>query len=286
MARHPRVAERSELSAFLRGRRERLTPAEVGLPQTSRRRTPGLRREEVAQIAGVGVTWYMWLEQGRQIDVSAHFLEQIARALRLDPNERAHLFALAQNRPPPAVPAARHDVTPTLRRMLEAIEGPAYIATSCLDVVAWNSTFSAVVGDLDGLPQDDRNMLWLIFASPAHRAMIPRWEDTAKAMLARFRLEHGRHRADPRFSDLIERLRQASPEFRAWWEDYAVSWDSEGIKHFATPDVGEFALEQSTFLVEDAPMMRLVVYSPADQESRDKIMALRKRQSSWRKGRR
>lgn len=275
MARHPRVAARSELSAFLRSRRERLSPAQAGLPPTSRRRTPGLRREEVAQIAGVGVTWYMWLEQGRQIEVSAHFLEQIARALQLNDNERAHLFALAQNRPPPTVAAAQYEVTPAQWRMLETFVGPAYIATSCLDVVAWNTTFSVVVGDLGVLPSDDRNMLWLIFSSPAHRAMIPQWQDTAKAMLARFRLEHGRHLADPRFAALIERLRLASGQFRHWWEDHNVSWDNEGSKHFAAPGVGQFMLEQETFLLEAAPMMRLVVYSPADPDSQDKIMTLR-----------
>lgn len=275
MARHPRVQERDELAAFLRSRRERLAPAAVGLPATGRRRTPGLRREEVAQVAGVGVTWYTWLEQGRQIDVSAHFLEQISRALRLDGNERAHLFALAHNRPPPAAPALQFEVTPPLRRMLEAFEGPAYIATSTLDVVAWNSALSAVLGDLEPLPPADRNMLWLMFASPAHRAAIPDWEVTAKAMLARFRGQYGRHQDDVQFLAVIDRVRNASREFDAWWQEHNVSWETEAPKRFSAPGLGELTLEQKTFLLEDSPTMRLVVYSPADPASREKVIVLR-----------
>ena len=278
MARHPRLPERVELAAFLRSRRERLVPAAVGLPTTGRRRTPGLRREEVAQIAGVGVTWYTWLEQGRQIDVSAHFLEQIVRALRLDGNERAHLFALTHNRPPPELSPVRYEVTPSLRRMLEAFEGPAYVATACLDVVAWNTALSAVFGDLEAVPPHDRNMLWLMFASPDHRAAIPDWEATAKAMLARFRTEYGRHRNDAGFLAVVERVRAASLEFEAWWQEHNVSWATEAPKRFATP-AGEMALEQQTLLLEDAPMMRLVVYSPSDPDSREKVSILR---AQWR----
>jgi transcriptional regulator with XRE-family HTH domain len=270
------------LAAFLRSRRERLAPAAVGLPSTGRRRTPGLRREEVAQVAGVGVTWYTWLEQGRQIDVSVHFLEQIARALRLDGNERAHLFALAQNRPPPEFPPLDYAVTPPLRRMLEAFEGPAYIATASLDVVAWNTALSAVFGDLEQAPQSDRNMLWMMFASPAHRAVIPDWETTAKAMLARFRVEFGRHQNDAQFAAIIERVRRASHEFDVWWREHNVSWETEAPKRFTAPGVGEMALEQKTFLLEDAPMMRLVVYSPAGPASREKVMSLR---AAWEKQR-
>lgn len=275
MARHPRLPERDELAAFLRSRRERLAPAAVGLPTTGRRRTPGLRREEVAQVAGVGVTWYTWLEQGRRIEVSAHFLEQVARALRLDGNERAHLFALAHNRPPPEVAPMRYVVTPALARMLEAFEGPAYIATSALDVVAWNSALSAVFGDLEPVPPDDRNMLWLMFASAAHRAAIPDWEATARAMLARFRAEYGRHQNDAQFLAVIGRVRNASREFDAWWQEHNVTWETETPKRFTVSGVGELTLEQKTFLLEDAPMMRLVVYSPADSASREKLMILR-----------
>lgn len=279
MARHPRLSDRLELSQFLRTRRERLKPTDIGLPMTGRRRTPGLRREEVAQAAGVGVTWYTWLEQGREMEVSTHFLERIAHALRLGPNERTHLFSLAQNRPPPEQNVAGLTVKPAHLRMLEAIEGPAYIANPCLDVAAWNQCLSAVFGDLAPLPQQNRNMLWLMFASPEHQAAIPDWEVAARSMLARFRIEYGRNRKDARFLTLIERLQGASPSFRAWWPEHDVTVRNEKPKRFTVPGVGELELDQTVLLLEDAPNMRIVIYAPASRDSAEKVALLTR---AWR----
>lgn len=275
MVEQRRARDRQELAAFLRSRRERLDPAAAGLPATARRRTPGLRREEVAQIAGVGVTWYTWLEQGRAIQVSAHVLEQVARALRLDATERAHLFTLAHDRPPPERPAESIGVTPALRRMLEAVDGPAYLATACLDVAAWNMALAAVFGDLAPLPEEDRNMLWLVFASPPHRAAIPNWETEARGMLARFRVEFGRHRDDPSFLALIRRLDQASHDFHRWWPEQDVTRRPDAVKRF-TSRHGPMALEQSVFRVEEAPDLRLVAYIPVDDDSRRIVARLRR----------
>jgi transcriptional regulator with XRE-family HTH domain len=275
MSNRTRATERDELAAFLRSRRERLTPAQVGLPTTARRRTPGLRREEVAQIAGVGVTWYTWLEQGRKIQVSPHFLEQIARALRLDATERAHLFTLAHNRPPPLTSHHASSVTPTLRRMLEAIEAPAYLATASLDVVAWNTLLSAVFGDFEALAPEERNMLWLVFASPTHREAIPNWESEARGMLTRFRVEFGRHRDDPAFVALIERLQRASHEFHRWWPEHDLSWRGETTKSFDSP-LGAMSMEQAAFAVEEAPDLRLVIYTPVDEATRNVVGRLKR----------
>lgn len=275
MTNDARATGRNELAAFLRSRRARLSPAEVGLPTTTRRRTPGLRREEVSHLAGVGIAWYTWLEQGREIDVSAHFLDRIARALRLDSTERTHLFTLAHNRPPPIAAASSLEVTPALRRMLEAVSGPAYLATASMHVVDWNTALSAVFGDMEAIPSEDRNMLWLVFASPLHKAAIPNWETEARAMLARFRVEFGRHRDDASFLDLIERLQQASAEFRYWWPEQDVSARQGKTKRFEVARVGIIELEQSTFLVEEAPDMRLVVYTPVDAQSTEKVRLLR-----------
>jgi transcriptional regulator with XRE-family HTH domain len=266
---------RQELANFLRSRRERLLPADVDLPITKRRRTPGLRREEVAHLAGVGLTWYTWLEQGRAIEVSAHFLEQIARALRLDREERAHLFVLANNRAPLAGDAKPFVVVPAHQRMLDSFEGPAYIATSNLDVLAWNEALSAVFGDLSTMPTENRNMLWMMFADPAQRAAIPNWVEAARAMLARFRMEYGRNQGDERFDRLIQRLSVASPEFLAWWPHHEVTIKPEGPKQFSSPLVGEMELEQTTLLLEGAGNTRLIVYAPANPESAAKIEALR-----------
>jgi hypothetical protein len=242
-----RDAGRDELAAFLKSRRARLSPAEVGLPTTARRRTPGLRREEVSHLAGVGIAWYTWLEEGREIDVSAHFLDRIARALRLDATERAHLFTLAHNRPPPIAPAGSLRVTPTLRRMLEAVSGPAYLATASMHVIAWNTALSAVFGDMDAIPAENRNMLWLVFASPSHRAAIPNWETDARAMLARFRIEFGRHREDPAFLELIERLQHITDEFRHWWPEQDVSVRQNKTKRFEISGIGEIGTRTEFF---------------------------------------
>lgn len=275
---HPRTAARQELADFLRSRRSRLVPADVGLPITKRRRTPGLRREEVAHLAGVGLTWYTWLEQGRAIEVSSHFLEQIARALRLNGQERAHLFVLANNRVPLAGNAGSFAVAPAHQRMLGCFEGPAYLATANLDVLAWNEALSAVFGDLSLVPAENRNMLWLMFADPAQRASIPNWADAARAMLARFRIEYGRNQGDERFERLIHRLCAASPEFLAWWPQHDVTVTPERPKRFSSPAVGEMELEQSTLLLEGAIGTRLVVYAPANPESAARIAVLRQ---SW-----
>lgn len=279
MPRHPRTSARLELADFLRTRRGRLLPADVGLPTTKRRRTPGLRREEIAHIAGVGVTWYTWLEQGRDIDVSAHFLEQIARALHLDGEERAHLFVLAHNRPPPVDGRSPFGLTPSHQRMLDTFEAPAYIATAYLDVLAWNDALTAVFGDLSDVPDANRNMLWLMFADPTHRAAIPNWAEAARAMLARFRIEYGRSQNDDRFTTLIARLCSASRDFSSWWPEHHVTIKPEGPKRFTSPLVGEMELEQSTFLLEGAAGTRLVVYAPANPESAAKVSILRQR---WR----
>ncbi|MBN8944474.1 MAG: helix-turn-helix domain-containing protein [Rhizobiales bacterium] len=274
MTNRRRGPEREQLAAFLKSRRARLSPADVGLPMTPRRRTPGLRREEVSQLAGIGIAWYTWLEQGREIEVSTHFLDRIARALRLDSTERAHLFTLAQNRPPPILPAEAFGVTPTLRRMLEAVAGPAYLATASMQVIAWNAALSAVFGDLEAIPSEDRNMLWLVFASPPHRAAIPDWETDARAMLARFRIEFGRHRDDPAFLSLIARLQRVSHEFHLWWPEQDVSMRANTAKRFEVAGIGRLELEQSSFLVEEAPDIRLVAYTPIDDRSADKVAAM------------
>jgi transcriptional regulator with XRE-family HTH domain len=276
MTRHPR--ERSELTAFLRTRRARLTPPDIGLPQTERRRTPGLRREEVAQAAGVGITWYTWLEQGRAIDVSAHFLERIARALRLDDQERLHLFTLAQNRPPPHASQNDRHVQEAHWRMLESFDGPAYIATDCLDVAAWNSTLTALFGDLAEFEDQDRNLLWLLFTDIRYQAAIPDWKEAGRGMAARFRGEFARRQHEPRFLALIERLVAASPEFAACWNEHDVTLRNERPKRFRSPLGRIIELEQNNFLLEDAPAMRLVVYSPADRDSAEELRLLRAKQ--------
>jgi hypothetical protein len=160
--------------------------------------------------------------------------------------------------------------------MLEIVAGPAYLATPSMHVVAWNTALSAVFGELDSVPIENRNMLWLVFASPSHRASIPNWEADARAMLARFRLEYARHRGDPAFQDLIERLQLASVEFSHWWPEQDVSAPPNRTKRFEVAGVGTMELEQSIFLVEETPELRLVVYAPIDSLSATKIEFLQR----------
>jgi len=181
---------------------------------------------------------------------------------------------LAHGRPPTNRSPGDETVTPAAQAMLESFKGPAYLATACLDVIAWNSALAAVFGDLTPLPEGARNMLWLMFASPEHRAAIPDWDEAARAMVARFRREFDRNRDDGRFLALVENLRATSAEFRAWWGAQDVSLRPEGPKRFSVAGVGEIVLDQHTFLWEPSPGVRLVVYSPANDDSAGRVQVL------------
>lgn len=265
---------RRALSDFVRDRRARTRPEDVGLAPGARRRTPGLRREEVAQLAGVGVTWYTWFEQGRDIQVSTHFLECVCRALSLDAVERAHLFTLAQHRPPPHAPAEAPVVSGAVRAMLNSLPAPAYIKTSRWDVVAWNPAAAAMFGDYALLPPERRNALWLVFTDPAYRRMMPDWEGDARRVLAKFRLDHGRAHGDPAFASLVEELLAMSPDFRRWWPLLDVSGRGEGVKRLRHEALGLIEFEHTAFTVEGAPDLRLVVFTPVLEADRRRLRRL------------
>jgi transcriptional regulator with XRE-family HTH domain len=207
-------ARRSELAAFLRSRRDRLAPEAVGLPRGTRRRAPGLRREEVAQLAGVGVTWYTWLEQGRSINVSAQVLSAIARALRLSADERDHMFTLA-GLPSPATERDEDVLTEALRAIVDNLEPlPAHVVTPRYDLLAWNQADARLLGDFGALPPERRNVLWLLFTEPAWRDMYGGWDgETARQTVARFRRSFAAHVDDPSWQGLVDELSERSSEF-------------------------------------------------------------------------
>ena len=257
-----------ELSAFLRSRRARLNPLDVGLAPGTRRRTPGLRREEVAQLAGVGITWYTWFEQGRDIRVSAHFLENLARALRFNPAERAHLFALAHGRMPPLAPQLDlRVVSPGLQRTLDAHPYPVYVINMRWDLVAWNRPAACVLGDLDAVPPEQRNIVWLMFTSPAYRRLVPDWEAAAQRMLARFRIHYGRAAKDPAFLQLVADLNAASPEFQRWWPQQDLLGASEAVKCLRMAGLGDIEFEYTAFQVEGPAELRMIAYVPMPGKS-------------------
>ena len=255
---------RQELGNFLRNRRGRIAPAEVGLPATNRRRTPGLRREEVAQLAGVSATWYTWLEQKRPIGVSSSVLENLARVLRLDPAERMQLFQLALRQPVLDNSSRPETVSPLLRRLLDQTDAvPAFVLGRRWDVLAWNRAARAFFFDFEQVPANERNTLWLFFTNPVLRSLIVDWRSRAQDTLARFRADYGRHAGDAHFVQLVERLKSVSPEFAEWWPRHDILPRSEGRYAYDHPLAGRMVVEHTTFSVVDNPELGLVVFLAA-----------------------
>lgn len=255
----------AELADFLRVRRARTTPEEAGFAR-GRRRTPGLRREEVAQIAGVSVTWYTWLEQARPIRVSDETLESIARAFRLTEAERAHLFLLGLGRLPADPTHPLVAVPATLQRLVHSLGPvPAYATGPLWELLAWNPAAAAAFG-LNTLPAADRNMLWYIFMHPEARRRLLHWEGNAQRVLAQFRAATARLVGDPRVTALVNRLRAASPEFAEWWPRHDVLGRPGCRKEILHPEAGRLVLEHNALVPHDSPDLKVIVYTPLDEE--------------------
>jgi hypothetical protein len=265
---------RHELAAFLRHRREHITPEQVGLPRGTRRRTPGLRREEVAQLASVGVTWYTWLEQARDIQVSVQVLDALARTLFLDPSERAHLFQLAgQTDPTPTTTCP--SITAGVRAVLEHLEPvPACVQNSRYDILAYNRTYGLLLCDLDAVPAEDRNCLVLSYTHEEWRSSIVHLRDTQRLMAARFRATMAAHLAEPAWKMLLKRLRAESAEFRENWERHEVQAHRTKRKEFDNRYVGRIAVDHTDLWLGPELGPRIVTYAPADEESRDRLEKL------------
>ncbi|MCA0046761.1 helix-turn-helix transcriptional regulator [Mesorhizobium sp. B283B1A] len=269
-------SRRRELGAFLRSRRERLTPSATGIATGLRRRTPGLRREEVAMIAGVGTTWYTWLEQGRDVRPSVEVLTALSEALRLDAIEKRHLFILAGRQQPERRVAAPEKVDGALLHMLQSLVlQPAYVVGRRWDVLAWNPAAVAVFGDYGLLEGDARNIVHMVFTNPHHRRLLVDWEELARVVLASFRAESAKYVGDPDFDRLIALMMRSSPEFRDWWPRRDVARRLAGLKHVRHPTAGAMAFEHMSLSIDDGSDMRLVVYTPlAEQNSIAKLQTL------------
>jgi transcriptional regulator with XRE-family HTH domain len=269
-------SRREELRAFLRSRRARLSPADVGLADDgSRRRTPGLRREEVAALAGVGVSWYTWLEQGREINPSPEVLEALARALRLDGAERTTLFALARTELPlgdaPAVsdPEQTGSEIGQLIALVQSLDpNPAYLLGPMTQILAWNRAASVVLGSPDHLAPDRRSLLWWLLVDPGSDGMTPQREGTARNTLARFRAEYARHAGEPAYESFVAQLREHSARFREWWGEHEVIDAQRGTKVMHHPQLGLLRLHHAQTVPTGQPELRMAVYAPADQATR------------------
>lgn len=274
---NPRQARRAELAAFLRAQRARLRPADAGLPedpQPGRRRTPGLRREEVAQIAGVSVTWYTWLEQGRNIAASQQVVDALAGALRLSPDQHRYLCGLA-GLPVAAGEAPAADVRPRLQRLVDAAcPSIASIYDHHFDYVVWNTPYERVRGDPALLPATRRNLVWMMFSDSGNRARMVRWEPAARAVLSQFRAAAGQRPGDQRNAALVAELSEASLPFREWWAEYPIRdfrAATIGIDH---PGTGQIDLEMFQLRPVEYPGLLMVLQVPRTADDLRRVMSL------------
>lgn len=268
--------KKDSLGSFLRNRRSRLDPAAFGLA-AGRRRTPGLRREEVAQRANISPTWYTWLEQGRGGAPSAAVLDRLAKGLMLTEPEREHLFMLGLGPPPEVRYRPADGITPRLQRVLDAMElSPAIIKTATWDVVGWNKAAAALLTDYSKLPREERNILRLMFSRSRKRTRREDWSSVARFLVGAFRADVARAGAgaSDEVSRLVEELCRASPEFSALWQDNDVVAHGEGVKCIHHPEAGPLDLEFSSFAVEGRPELGMIVYNPAAPAVADRVRAL------------
>ena len=272
---------RAELAAFLRSRRERITPEQAGLPPGMRRRTPGLRREEVAQLSGVGVTWYTWLEQGRPIKASPQVLSAVARTLLLDQAEREHLFRLADLPDAASAAGARttvcEQVLPEVQDILDALSPlPACVLNERFDLLAWNAPYAALWPGMAGGAPGERNVLWQNFTLPDCCHPYVNRADQLSTLVAQLRGAYGRHVGEPAWTGFVRRLQAVSPQFAQLWDEHDVASQVSYLKIFRHPAHPQLVLTTTSLAVQAVPGTRIVVYRPADDVTRvaiDKLLA-------------
>ncbi|MCT9087458.1 helix-turn-helix domain-containing protein [Streptomyces sp. ASQP_92] len=257
-----------ELGAFLRSRRERLAPADVGLPGSPRRRTPGLRREEVAELAGISSSWYAWLEQGR-VRTSAQVLRSVARALRLDADETAHVMSFVEHAEPAERPPGW--VSRNLLSLVESLEpNPAAVLDPHWDLLAWNPGYAALLTDLARLAPKQRNLLWLVFRWPPARTLLASWEQEARSLLGQFRAKAARHPEDGRYAEIIAEL-LADPDAARWYDRRETSAFHPAVRHFRHPVAGDVRLRYVKLAAVDEPGHHLLAYLPDDRATEEAL---------------
>jgi transcriptional regulator with XRE-family HTH domain len=269
------MGRRDDLAEFLRARRAALSPTDVGLAPGHRRRAPGLRREEVALLAGVSVSWYTWLEQGRPINASRAVLDSLARALRLDPTQHAHLLALATDESPWPHPVVEVEPPDSLTRLVTALEpSPAYVLGPRWELLAWNRAQARLYPMIERLPVEDRNLLWVVFAEPSARDLIVDWPAEAARMVSQFRSDTAALRDDPAWRVLVARLREASNDFEELWSHHDVSGLHGRVRRYRHPLVGELVFEYQVLTPAEWPYLRVVAQLPLpDDDSTERLRA-------------
>ncbi|MEU1186041.1 helix-turn-helix transcriptional regulator [Streptomyces sp. NPDC005859] len=265
------------MAAFLRSRRARVTPGDVGMPPGLRRRTPGLRREEVAQLSGVGVTWYTWLEQGRPINASAQVLDAVARTLRLDPPEREHLYHLAEVPYAPVPEALVQSVGPEIQGIIDALAPrPAVVYNSRYDILAMNTVYHDLfVTPVEACAPGPNNALWRLFTVREQDSPLLFRDKELPVMVATLRASYGLHAGEPGWEDFIRRLSRVSPLFERLWESGDVAEPGRRVKVFRHEAVGELRMTSMSLSINGMPECRIVVYTPNDEETARRTAALR-----------
>jgi len=271
---HVTTKPKDPLGSYLKDRRNRLDPATFGL-SGGRRRTPGLRREEVAQLANISPTWYTWLEQGRDGAPSVDVLNRIAAGLMLTEPEREHLFMLGRGHPPDVKFKSSEGITPRLQRLIDAFEvSPAIVRTATWDVVAWNAAATVVLKDYGALPREERNILRLLFSNPRVRQAQDDWDVMARFVVGAFRADVTRAGATSEAGRLVDELSRLSPEFEALWRDNDVRVHGEGTKRLRHSSLGLIELEYSGFAVDGRADLHMVVYNPTTSADAERIRSL------------
>ncbi|MBO0789393.1 MAG: helix-turn-helix domain-containing protein [Ktedonobacteraceae bacterium] len=263
-----RVKRRAGLADFLRTRRARLRPEQFDLPTGARRHTPGLRREELAQLVGVGISWYTWLEQGRDIQVSDHVLSRLADILLLDGEERRHLFTLARSHVllPGEPDGEKLSPNTPYQSILDAFLYPAQLLDHRLSVVAWNDCANQLFGDYAILSERERNLVWSLFMDPLQRQRFVHWERAARGCIAHLHAMRDQYGDDAWVTELIADLSASSPEFRAWWPEHKILLTCNSSSEMYHPLVGHLTFQLTTFTVPQQPERGMVVYTPLPQD--------------------
>ena len=268
------MAHREELSRFLKATRARLSPTEVGLPPGERRRTKGLRREEVAALAGMSVTWYTWFEQGRDVHLSVQMLERLGRTLRLDSNEREFLFALAQHRPPPLETQIDEEIRPATQHLLDALSIPALVMVDDWTVIAWNQLVARAFRDYGELPRTERNLFRILMLSDRYRTDADHYREMGRRLTARFKWDYSRTTKPEVFEAIISEMTEQSELFREVWQESDILPYFEHINTADMPGVGEISFRHTSYAIEGSPGQRLILFAPLDEISVERLAKL------------
>ncbi|MCC6203334.1 MAG: helix-turn-helix domain-containing protein [Gammaproteobacteria bacterium] len=264
-----------QVSEFLKNCRARIQPSDLGLPDPQRRRTPGLRREDVAALSGLSVTWYTWLEQGRKVHVSDAVLERLSSTFRLTEDERGYLYSLVQHRAAPLLAGdADHVASPDVLHMLHTLPIPALVKTARWDVIGWNDLVRRVFRDYSAMAPSERNLLRILFTDPSYAVDPAEFRAMARRVLAKVRVDYSQAGSDPAFDELIAELEERSPMFKAVWRSPEVNGRSEGLNLVRHPTYGELRFEHTSYVPEGHSLHRVVIFVPHDEHTSRHIAAI------------